>query len=366
MFQAVLQELKGKNRHRSLSLPHGADFSSNDYLGMAKHPVLKAAAIEAFESGLDVGATASRLLRGHIKQHKDLEDFAAQYYKAGAALFFSNGFQANFGILSTLPSRKDIILYDEKVHASTRDGLQVTNAKSFKFAHNDLNALEDLLKRHREKADKIWVAVEALYSMDGDTPPLEEIYGLAQQYEAMMILDEAHSTGIMGPNGKGLSEGIIQKHGHKNLVVLHACGKAIGVAGGIVCAESEVIDYMINAARPFIYSTAPMPIQALLVQKSLEILGSQDGQERRTKILKVCKKAEELFGGFGTQIVPIMIGGDEKAIQTATAMQEAGYDIRAIRPPTVPEGTARLRMSLSSSLDEQVLLAFQSQLASVS
>ncbi len=361
-----LAELKEQNRYRTLNLPRGIDLTSNDYLGMATHPDLRALAVKALEGGLDIGAAGSRLLRGHTKEHAQLEEFAANYFGADRALYFANGFLANYALLTTLPNRHDIVLYDELVHASMRDGLTAGKYKSYKFAHNDMTALENLLMRHQDqyhhqnhgKSKQIWIAVESVYSMDGDKAPLHEIHDLAVKYNAMLIADEAHATGIYGKNGKGIAYDIIEQYGYNNLITIHTCGKAIGVAGGLICASAVIIDYMINKARPFIYSTAPMPLQALLVQKSLEILASDDGQERRNKLLKLCARAKELFGGAGSQIVPIIISDDKTAVNIASAIQGKGYDIRAIRPPTVPQGSARLRLSLSSNMDESVLQSF--------
>lgn len=363
-FENSLNALKAQNRLRSLNLPCGIDLTSNDYLGMAQHPVLKKAAITALENGLDIGAAGSRLLRGQTQAHLDLEDFAANYFKAQASLYFSSGFQANYALLTSLPQRGDIVLYDALVHASMRDGLSASKAKSFKFPHNDLNALEGLLKRYHDKADTLWVAIESVYSMDGDCAQLSEIYVLAERYNAFMIIDEAHASGIYGWRGRGLVFEIIEQYGYERIVTLHTCGKAIGVAGGLVCASREVVDFLINTARPFIYSTAPMPLQALLVQKSLEILDTQDGEGRRQKLSVLCERAQSLFGGAGTQIVPVVLGEDETAVRVAGALQAKGYDIRAIRPPTVPQGSARLRLSLSSELDESVLQTVANDLKS--
>ena len=364
-FQKPLQSLKDAGRFRSLILPMGIDLTSNDYLGMADHPQLKEFAIKSLESGIDIGAAGSRLLRGHTNAHKSLEDFSAQHFQSGKTLYFSSGFQANYAIFTTLPARKDIILYDSLIHASVRDGLSASKAKSFKFSHNDLNALEDLLKLHSDNAQTIWIAVESIYSMDGDYAPLSEIYDLCKKFDAYLIIDEAHATGIFGDNGKGLAWNLIQKYGYDRMITLHTCGKAIGVAGGLICASKDIIDYMINAARPFIYSTAPMPLQALLVQKSLEILLSPDGEERRKKLLLVCKEAKELLGGNGTHILPIILGEDKEALRISTELQNQGFDIRAIRPPTVPEGSSRLRLSLSSSLNMKALRNFASCFNSV-
>jgi len=365
LFQKTLSQLKSQNRYRSLSLPNGIDLTSNDYLGMTAHPNLRAAAIEALQGGMDIGAAGSRLLRGHTKPHQDLEDFAANHFGAGAALYFSSGFQANYAMLTTLPKRGDIILYDALVHASMRDGLKAGDAKSFKFAHNDLNVLEDLLKRHRDNAQTIWIAVESVYSMDGDCAPLAAVYDLAQKFDAMLIIDEAHGTGVFGEGGRGVAWDMIKAHGHDRIITMHTCGKAIGVAGGLICAPVDVIDYMINACRGFIYSTAPMPLQAYLVQKSLEILAGAEGDLRRRKLVDLSVQAKELFGGAGGHIVPIILGEDERAMDVMHQMQERGFDIRAIRPPTVPAGTARLRLSLSSELSEDVLQNFADALKEV-
>ncbi|MGH1456209.1 MAG: 8-amino-7-oxononanoate synthase [Alphaproteobacteria bacterium] len=365
-FKNTLDQLESKNRLRSLNLPNGIDLTSNDYLGMANHPALREAAINALKGGIDIGAAGSRLLRGHTQSHADLENFAAHHFNSGGALYFANGFQANYALLTTLPKRGDIVLYDSLAHASMRDGLKASDAKSFKFPHNDINALETLLKKNHTTAKQIWIAIETIYSMDGDIAPLNEIYTLAEQYGAYLIADEAHATGIYGQQGKGLCWNIIQKHGYDHLITLHTCGKAIGVAGGLVCASKDIIDYLINTARPFIYTTAPIPLQAYLVQKSLEILAGEDGDKRRDKLLTLCAKGRNLFGGSGTQIIPIIIGSDENALNTAQALQGKGYDIRAIRPPTVPEGTARLRISLSSEIEHTYLTDIANMLESIS
>lgn len=389
-FQQKLERLKSQSRLRHLSLPHGIDLTSNDYLGMCNHPALRKAAQEALESGMDIGAGGSRLLRGHTPAHQDLEDFAAAHFGCGRALYFSTGFQANLAIFSALPSRHDVILFDSLVHASARDGIQASQARSVKVLHNDLNEYESALKRFAGEAAQIWIAVESVYSMDGDAAPLGELYALANKYGAILIVDEAHATGVLGEDGKGLAYDLFSSSSRAsesergdpekswiassampprndgnqpdNLITLHTCGKAIGVAGGLVCGPDEIIDMLINTARPFIYSTAPMPLQAHLVQKSLEILASADGQARRDRLQELCVHAQSRLGGIGSHIVPVLLGGDEKALAVAGALQSAGYDVRAIRPPTVPENTARLRISLSTHLDEQTIDDFAAHL----
>lgn len=353
-FRKKLEEFKAQNRLRSLKLPQGIDFTSNDYLGMAVHRELRNAAQDALEA-IDIGAAGSRLLRGHVEAHEELEVFAARYFGAEKSLFFATGFQANYALLTTLPSRQDIIIYDEFVHASMREGIQAGLAKAIKVKHNDLQAFEEALKKaqvERREGGMIWIAVESLYSMDGDFAPLADLQKFAQRYDATMIVDEAHATGVWGKDGKGFAHELPQD----NLVVIHTCGKAIGVAGGLVCASADIIDYLVNAARPFIFSTAPMPLQALLVQKSLEILASKDGKTRRENLSKLIDHARSLQIFKPTsQIIPVILGDNALTLKVATELQSNGFDIRAIRPPTVPENTARLRVSLSTHIDEKTL-----------
>lgn len=367
-FPKKLEQLKAQNRLRSLKLPDGIDLTSNDYLGLAGHPSLRAAAIEYLQNGGEVGAGGSRLLRGNAAAHKALEEVAAAFFEAPAALYFASGFQANTTLFQTLCGRQDIIIFDEYVHASAREGIQNSKAAHFKASHNDIESFRAMVEKaadEKRPQGQLWIAVESVYSMDGDVAPLDALYALAQTYDAVLVIDEAHGTGVCGPQGKGVSEDLIAKHGYGRIIVLHTCGKAIGVAGGLVCAAQDVIDYIVNCARGFIYSTAPLPLQAYLVQKSLELIGSEQGQERREKLAGLCRKAKELFGGSGTHIVPIVLGTDEEAVRVAGALQEKGYDIRAIRPPTVPDGTARLRLSLSAELDEETLEAFAADLQAV-
>ncbi len=361
-FQNHLNVLKEKNRFRSLKLADGVDLTSNDYLGLAGHPYMRAAAISYFQDGGVIGAGGSRLLRGHAAEHAALEEYAAEFFAAPKALFFSSGFQTNAAIFQTLPSRHDTIIFDEYVHASAREGIQNSKAAHIRAAHNDVAAFEAALKKSKGQA---WIAVESVYSMDGDFAPLAELYALAKKYDAVLIVDEAHGTGVCGESGRGVSEELIVKHGYDRLIVLHTCGKAMGVAGGLLCASEDVIDMMINAARGFVYSTAPMPLQAHLVQKSLELIGSEEGAGRRRDLQVVCKKAQQLFGGAGSHVVPIIIGDDGACLEVVEMLQQKGWDIRAIRPPTVPEGTARLRLSLNADLGVGMLEQFAADLDNI-
>ncbi|MEM7651091.1 MAG: 8-amino-7-oxononanoate synthase [Pseudomonadota bacterium] len=366
-FQEKLKQLKDQNRFRSFRVADGIDLTSNDYLGMAQHPKLREHAIEFLKKSDSIGSGGSRLLRGHTPAHEALEEYASYIFSAPKSVYFSSGYQANNSIFQALPTRHDTIIFDEFVHASAREAIQNSPARRIKARHNDLVSFENALKEATvSEREQIWIAVESVYSMDGDVAPLKALHDLAEIYNAILIVDEAHGTGVMGPGGLGLSEDLIAEKGYEHLVVLHTCGKSLGVAGGLVCASQDIIEMITNFARGFIYTTAPMPVQAYLVQKSLELVVSDEGQARRNKLLKLSEKAHALFKAHGniggTHIVPILLGEDSQAVRVAQALGEQGYDIRAIRPPTVPEGTARLRLSLSSALDENILEKFAGDL----
>jgi 8-amino-7-oxononanoate synthase len=377
-FSKKLARLKARNRLRSLRLPGGIDLTSNDYLGLKDHPRLRAVAISALEKGLEIGAGGSRLLRGHTEEHAALEEYAARFFACEKTLYFSTGFQANTALFTALPSRHDTIVFDTLIHASARDGIQASAARHIRVPHNDIEAYGQALERAKAQAKmrggQVFIAVESLYSMDGDFTPLSELYALAEAHDAILIIDEAHATGVWGPDGKGLAASLCPQSGPAkhpaNIVTLHTCGKALGVAGGLVCASADIVDYLVNTARPFIYSTAPMPLQALLVREALIIAGSSEGQERREALHQKCALMKTLLAGAApglmgenwavrpSQIVPLIYGEDSRAVAAAQSLQTAGYDIRPIRPPTVPEGTARLRLSLNAVLDDTILKDF--------
>ena len=348
-YKAILQDLESQGRYRSLQKTSGIDLTSNDYLGLAGHSALRQAANDALDSGMDLGSGGSRLLRGNHDAHAALEDYAARYFGCEAVLFFATGFQANYALFTALLSRTDIVIMDQLIHASARDGIQASNARRVKVAHNDLDAFEDALKKSKGKSGQIWIAVESIYSMDGDIAPIKDLLVLAEQYDAMLVVDEAHASGIWGEHGKGFTGGIK----HDRLISMHTCGKALGVAGGLICASQDVVDMLINKARAFIYSTAPMPLQAVLVKRALELI--QEEPQRRESLRVICQHAQSLWGGAGTQIIPIILGEDHVAVEAAQHLQENGFDIRAIRPPTVPEGTSRLRVSLNTNITKEQL-----------
>jgi len=353
-WQAEIERLQRAHRHRSLTLPHGIDFTSNDYLGFAHHPALREALIEALERDGMIGAGGSRLLRGHHEEHARLEAFAAVFFSVEKALYFGSGFLANFALFTTLADRHDAVVFDERIHASVKEGIHASPAERYRARHNDVESYAAELKRARERgARQVFVAVESVYSMDGDLAPLAALSDLARQFDAVLVVDEAHATGVFGARGRGLTEGL------RGAITLHTCGKALGVAGALVCASSETIDYLINRARPFIYSTAPPPCLAAAVTRALQLVDEEPW--RRERVLALAKLAHAELNPetpfAGSQIVPIIIGADESAVAVAQRLQEAGFDVRAIRPPTVPEGTARLRVSINALHTEEQIRA---------
>jgi 8-amino-7-oxononanoate synthase len=351
-YEHALEALNRRARLRALEGRAGIDFTSNDYLGLAESDALKAALIEALQRGVPVGAGGSRLLRGNHPEHEALEDEAKAFFGAESALFFGAGFAANAALISTLPQRGDLVLYDALVHASTHEGLGLTKATTEAFAHNDLMQLEEKLRAFRasNKEARCFIAIESLYSMDGDLAPLADIAKLAARYDAILFIDEAHSTGVQGPDGRGLSADL---EGQANIISLHTCGKALGVSGALVLMPELLRRFMINRSRAFIYATAPSPLMAAGVRAALKICAKAD--DRRAALQE---RIGQLNGHLqkiglpvtGTQIQPIVLGADRRALDMAQALASEGFDIRAIRPPTVPEGTARLRITLSANL----------------
>jgi 8-amino-7-oxononanoate synthase len=345
-----IERLKSEFRHRSLSLPRGIDFTSNDYLGLARHPALRRAVLDALDAGAPAGSAGSRLLRGHHPEHAELESLAAGFFGCERALYFSTGFLANFALFTTLPHRHDAIVFDEFVHASVKEGVHAAHASHIKVRHNDVGAFEDAIVRARRLGTRgVWIAAESVYSMDGDVAPVQDLHALAHAHDAVLIVDEAHASGIFGPTGRGFTEGRYDER----LITLHTCGKALGVAGGLVCGPAVAMEYLINAARPFIYSTAPPPYVAAAVRRALRLVDEEPWRRERLRRLAFFagrRLTEALGGGAArsrTQIIPVILGEESRAVAVAEALQRNGFDVRAIRPPTVPAGTSRLRVSIS-------------------
>ena len=348
--QSALDALAARGRLRALTARAGRDFASNDYLALAESDVLKRAVTEALARGVPPGAGGSRLLRGNHPEHEALEAEAAAFFGAEAALYFPTGFAANAALLSTLPRKGDVIVQDALMHASVREGVRAAGGVAvIETPHNDVAAMDDALTRWRRDGGKgqPWIAVETLYSMDGDRAPLADLAALAQRHDAMLVLDEAHATGVYGAQGRGLGAML---DGAPNVISLHTCGKALGAAGALVCLPRVLRDFLVNRARGFIYSTAPSPLMAAVVRAALRHAAGAEQERAQLQVLVRHAGAHLKNLGLpvsGSQIVPVVLGADRRATALAAALQAGGHDVRAIRPPTVPENTARLRIALT-------------------
>ena len=357
-FEADLRELERRGRLRSLRERSGIDFTSNDYLGLAESDELKRATTDAVARGVPVGSGGSRLLRGNHPEHEALESEAAAYFGAETALYFGGGYVANLAIFSTLPQRGDLVVHDELIHASVHEGLRRGRADVAAVPHNNVDAFDAAIGRWRASGGKgrPWISVESLYSMDGDSPDLAVLFDIARRHEAMVVIDEAHATGVLGPQGRGLAAAF---EGSDNVITLHTCGKALGTVGALVLAPRTIRDFLVNRSRPFIFATAPSPLTAAVTRVAIEL--SRTNPERRERLARLVQFA----GGelrrrcklepSGSHILPVIVGADQAAVTLAASLQARGFDIRAIRPPTVAEGTARLRIALTANVDEAII-----------
>jgi len=360
-----LSALEQGGLRRTLRAPAGIDLSSNDYLGLANDPRLKAAMIAAVARE-GVGSTGSRLLHGERESFAALEERFARFKGTERALYFSSGYLANLAVMTTFAEADDTIVSDERNHASLIDGIRLSAARREIVAHNDVAAVRRALEagkaggagRAGGTGGESFVVVESLFSMDGDEAPLGKLADLCEETGAHLIVDEAHAVGVYGRRGSGL----IEEHGLTDLVFLsiNTAGKALGVAGAFVAGPAWAIDYLIQRARPFIFSTAPPPAVASALQAALDIVeGEPQPRARlleRAERLRVSLLKAGLPVSPGTShIVAVIIGGNEEALAVAGAMQADGFDVRAIRPPTVPPGTARLRISVNVNLTDQLI-----------
>lgn len=365
-YATALAAFEEQNRLRRLMPAAGADFASNDYLGLAHHPAIKQAVLDALDTGTAIGAGAARLLRGNHPAHEQLEEFAAAHFATPSALYLATGYSANFALFSTLAQAGDAVFFDSLSHASTREGIYASKAERVELPHNDPTAFDDALTRWRagNAGGQAWIAIESLYSMDGDFSPLAEFAAIARAHDAMLVIDEAHATGVHGASGRGLSE---QLGFSENIILVHTCGKALGVQGALICAAREIIEYLVNKARPFVFSTAPSPLMAVAVKRALELVARTP--ERRTALKELYGFAHQRLGELTdlpsppSQIIPVILGDDQSALDCAAQLQTRGFDVRAIRPPTVPEGTARLRVSITLNVSLEQIVALTRALA---
>jgi 8-amino-7-oxononanoate synthase len=362
--QSYLGGLDSDGMRRHLQIGRGVSLSSNDYLGLAVHPRVKQRMAEAvLREG--AGSTGSRLLSGHRENFIRLERRFARWKGAEAALFFSSGYLANLAVLSTFPAAGDVVFSDELNHASLIDGLRLSKARKEVFAHKDVYELSRLIERSDSRGQKFLVT-ESIFSMDGDEAPLIEYAALCRATNTALIVDEAHAVGVMGAKGSGL----IEETGISPDVFLsiNPAGKALGVGGAFVAGPSWAIDYLVQRARSFIFSTAPPPAMAEALDEALDVI--YDEPELRTRLLNLSVRLREALIERGmevpagcSQIIPVIIGESAQAVDVAEILQVQGYDVRAIRPPSVAPGTSRLRLSVNVTLDEEAILNFSLALA---
>ncbi|MBE7414396.1 MAG: 8-amino-7-oxononanoate synthase [Deltaproteobacteria bacterium] len=322
---------------------------SNDYLGLAGHPLVKEAAIEAVQRW-GAGAGASRLVSGTMEPHVMLEERIRAFKKAEAALLFNSGYNANLGVISALLDRSSEVFSDKLNHASIVDACVLSRAKVRRYPSRDVNALERLLKA--SKAKRKLIATDSVFSMDGTIAPLPDITGLLDTYGAMLLVDDAHATGVLGPKGRGSLEHF--NISHPAVIVMGTLGKALGSFGAFITGGRAVIDLMVSKARPFIYTTALPPSVCGAAMKALDIVENEPGLRQR--LWENTARLKEGLSDMGldtlgseTPIVPVKLGAAKKAVDVSERLLDMGVFIQAIRPPTVPEGTSRLRMTLSAS-----------------
>jgi 8-amino-7-oxononanoate synthase len=325
-------------------------FASNDYLGLAQDPRL-IAAIQAAAAKWGAGSGASRLVVGHLGLHEEVETDLAKFKGTEAAVIFSTGYMTNVGVIAALTGPGDVIFSDKLNHASIMDGIKLSGAALQRFPHRDLNRLEKLLQQPSSGKRRLLVT-DSVFSVDGDLGPLKELVELKERYDAWLMIDEAHATGVLGPGGAGLAQAL----GLTAKVDIHmgTFSKALGSLGGYVAGDRRLIDYLHNRARSFIYSTALPPPVLGAIQAALKIV--REEPERRVGLLEKSAKFRQSLQDAGfdtlgseTQIIPALVGKNEPTLEFAAALRQQGLMAVALRPPTVPPGKARVRFSLSAA-----------------
>nr|HEV7954647.1 8-amino-7-oxononanoate synthase [Candidatus Acidoferrales bacterium] len=360
-LEKELREIESRGQLRTLEIPAGINFCSNDYLGLSTNPALRVAVMDAVEHAERVGSTGSRLLAGNAREWEELESEFAQFAGTDAALYFTSGYAANVGLLSAVAGRGDIIFSDAANHASLIDGARISGAEKVVFPHCDLAALELALHDRASQPGRKLVVTESVFSMDGDLAPLREMALLAKRYGAEMVVDEAHATGVFGVEGRGrVAElGLVDE----TFAVVHMCGKALASAGAFVCGGATLKNYLINRARTFLFNTALPPYFARQIGAALALARRADAERAQLRAMSTRLRQDLRESGWDTgksasQIVPVLLGENDVAMRIAAELAREGFAVRAIRPPTVAEGTARLRLSLNCGLKDEKLAGF--------
>src|SRR5438034_6044552 len=340
-----LQALQAADQLRDLTIPAGMQLGSNDYLGLSTHPKIKAAIRGALDENDRVCSTGSRLLSGNHERWEQLEAEFAKFVGAEAALYFPSGYAANIGLLSSIIQPEDTIFSDGANHASLIDGIRLSRARRVIFPHLDIDYLQLALERRNMPAGEKFIVVESIFSMDGDRASVYERLALCERYGAWLIVDEAHSTGVDKPI----------RRADRLFATVHTCGKALASMGAFVAGSRTLRDFLINHARTFIFTTALPPYCAAHVQEAMRLAAEADSARKQLGELSGHVRERMRVLGFDagrsdSQIVPLVLGSNETAVRFAEALLSSGFAVRAIRPPSVPPGTARIRISLNANL----------------
>ena len=357
-LQQKLQLRTESNALRKLPIPtNGIDFSSNDYLGFAKsEEIFDATHQYLLDHKIKInGATGSRLISGNHNLYTITEKYIAEFHQSETALIFNSGYDANLGFFSAVPQRNDIILYDELCHASIRDGIQMSHAKSYKFQHNDYEDLESLLKRFVTLSGvevSVYIVTESVFSMDGDTPNMETLVSVSEKFKALLVVDEAHALGVFGEKGEGLMQS--QNLQDKIFARIMTFGKGLGCHGAAILGSAGLKEYLVNFARSFIYTTGLSPHSVATVLIAYQNLNQSCELKKLKENISFFNQQKQLLGIKSlfvyskSAIHSAIIPGNEKVKQIASQLQEKGFEVKAILSPTVPEGQERLRFCLHS------------------
>ena len=329
------------------------NFCSNDYLGLSQDARLKEAVLKAVASAEAVGSTGSRLLSGNSRQWADIESEFAWFAGTETALYFGSGYAANVGLLSSLLKPGDTVFSDALNHASLIDGIRLSGAEKIIYPHCDLEFLERALHDHVDRSSARIIVTESVFGMEGDIAPINALLELARKYGAELVIDEAHATGACGPQGRGIVADLGVER--EMLAIVHTCGKALASAGAFVCGGSALRDYLMNRARTFIFSTAMPPYLAGQIHAALALARAAESERAHLHHIALALREELAAAGLNsgtsvTHIVPVIVGSNEIALHLARGLRRSGFAVKAIRPPTVPPGTARLRVSLTSKI----------------
>jgi 8-amino-7-oxononanoate synthase len=360
-----LVELRERDQLRSFAQITGVNLCSNDYLGLAEDARLKEAVLEAVAASARVGGSGSRLLSGHDPAWDELEEEFAEFAGTEAALYFASGYAANLGLLNSVLARGDLVFSDALNHASLIDGIRLSGARKEIYPHRDLNALERLLRQHESEPCRKLIVTESVFSMDGDIVYVKEQQKLAERYGASLVVDEAHATAIHGPDGAGIvAEARLTR---EVFATVHTCGKALASEGAFVCGSRVLREFLINHARTLIFSTAMPPYMAWQIRAALRLARHMEAEREMlhansTDLIASLRGDGWDLSESASQIVPVILGSNIDAVSAAASLQQQGFAVRAIRPPTVSAGTARLRLSLTARVSREQVTGIRAAL----